>query len=176
MSPAHLPDVPRPPLPHPTRLLTPCLPSPSPLACCPPAPPAPPAASPALPHSPAAPASPAPPATGELLDLVRSGELAGAVDDCLAAAATELDPLKQASLLKASCYGRAFRQLEPPAAAQQQQQHADPAGGGMGINGDPRRQVVEVARRLRVLNALRDPGACLPAHAEPLSGMHCGAC
>lgn len=95
---------------------------------------------------------------GELLDLVRSGELAGAVDDCLAAAAAELDPLKQAALLKASCYGRAFRQLEPPAAAAQQQQHAEAAGGGGGVGGDPRRQVVEVARRLRVLNALRDPG------------------
>ena len=95
---------------------------------------------------------------GDLLYLVRSGELAGAVDDCLAAAAAELDPLKQAALLKASCYGRAFRQLEPPAAAAQQQQYGEAAGGGGGVGGDPRRQVVEVARRLRVLNALRDPG------------------
>ena len=105
---------------------------------------------------------------GELLDLVRSGELSGAVDDCLAAAAAELDPLKQAALLKASCYGRAFRQLEPPAASQQQQQQqqqVDAVSSGSGVSGDPRRQAVEVARRLRVLNALRDPGALLDWHA-----------
>lgn len=100
---------------------------------------------------------------GELLDLVRSGELSGAADDCLAAAAAELDPLKQAALLKASCYGRAFRQLEPPAAAQKQQ--VDAVSSGSGVSGDPRRQVVEMARRLRVLNALRDPGALLSWHA-----------
>lgn len=94
---------------------------------------------------------------GELLDLVRGGELAGAVSDCLAAAAAELDPLKQAALLKASCYGRAFRQLE----AQQAQREAQ-AQQGLPGGGDPRRQTVEVARRLRVLNALREPGAPCP--------------
>lgn len=109
--------------------------------------------------------------TGELLDLVRGSELGGAVADCLAAAAAELDPLKQAALLKASCYGRAFRQLE--AAQQRPQQGAaagyadgSSSGGGLdssslgGVSVDPRRQTVEVARRLRVLNALRDPSGC----------------
>lgn len=97
---------------------------------------------------------------GELLDLVRSGQLAGAVDDCLAAAAAELDPLKQAALIKASAYGRAFQALEP----------SGPGGGGdgnaavggpvvfCGIECDRRRRTHEVARRLRVLNALREPG------------------
>ncbi|PRW05770.1 Vacuolar sorting-associated 16 [Chlorella sorokiniana] len=107
-------------------------------------------------------------ATGELLDLVRSGELAGAVDDCLAAAAAELDPLKQAALLKASCYGRAFRQLEPPAAAAQQQQQAE-AAGSSAVGSDPRRQVVEVARRLRVLNALREPAIGIPLTMRQLA-------
>lgn len=96
---------------------------------------------------------------------MRSGELGGAVADCLGAAAAELDPLKQAALLKAACYGRAFRQLEaqPPAAHWEQQQ--DGGGGGAAADGlpgglpaDPRRRMVEVARRLRVLNALREPG------------------
>ena len=110
---------------------------------------------------------------------MRGGQLAGAVDDCLAAAAAELDPLKQAALMKAACYGRAFRQLEPadqrrqPGQQQQQpsQQHAAAAahgggGGGLqlaGVPSDPRRQTVEVARRLRVLNALREPGGCARA-------------
>ena len=93
---------------------------------------------------------------------MRSGELPGAVADCLAAAAAELDPLKQAALLKASCYGRAFQALEPTvvpasAAAGGAVASSSSSGGSSG-GGDARRGTVEVARRLRVLNALRQPG------------------
>ena len=96
---------------------------------------------------------------GELLEIVRGGELASAVDACLCAAASELDPLKQAALLKAAAYGRAFTALQP----------GGDGGGSGGIGGggvvlpgvDSRRQMVEVARRLRVLNAIRQPGGCV---------------
>ena len=87
---------------------------------------------------------------------MRSGELPSAVADCLAAAAAELDPLKQAALLKASCYGRAFQALEPTVVAAAAAGEASRGSGGGG--GDARRGTVEVARRLRVLNALRQPG------------------
>lgn len=119
---------------------------------------------------------------GELLDLVRGGQLAGAVDDCLAAAAAELDPLKQAALVKACAYGRAFQALEPGPGG-------DGGGGGGGGNGntavggptvfcgiacDRRRRTREVARRLRVLNALREPGEGRTPAAPPPSRPWCG--
>eukprot|EP00887_Chlorella_sp_A99_P002232 scaffold10.g2232.t1 len=47
-------------------------------------------------------------ATAELLEILRSGDLPSAVSTCLAAAAAELNPKKQAALLRASCYGHAF--------------------------------------------------------------------
>lgn len=114
-----------------------------------------------------------PQAAGELLELARGSELGPAADDCLAAAAAELDPLKQAALLKAACYGRAFRVLEPGADSWADSRAAGRSSGGGGGGGgggegelglppvDPRRRTVEVARRLRLLNALREPGGWL---------------
>ena len=86
-------------------------------------------------------------ATAELLEILRSGDLPAAAATCLAAAAAELDPHKQAALLRASCYGRAFCAL-------------DPASGGLVGAGDAasRREPAEVARRLRLLNSLYNPG------------------
>ncbi|KAL4440601.1 hypothetical protein ABPG75_003602 [Micractinium tetrahymenae] len=109
-------------------------------------------------------------ATGELLDLVRSGQLAGAVDDCLTAAAAELDPLKQAALIKAAAYGKAFQALEPGGGggggAAGDGSSGNTAAGGptvfCGIACDRRRRTREVARRLRVLNALREPAVGMP--------------
>lgn len=97
---------------------------------------------------------------------MRSGELAGAVDDCLAASAAELDTLKQAALLKAACYGRAFQALAAGGGSSNGGGGHDgfasaDTGGSVtfcGIACDARRRAYEVARRLRVLNALRDPG------------------
>ncbi|KAL4852826.1 hypothetical protein ACK3TF_006093 [Chlorella vulgaris] len=108
-------------------------------------------------------------ATGELLELVRGGEVGAAAEDCLAAAAAELDPLKQAALLKASCYGRAFKALEPGAGSSGGGNNGGggsggtQSGGGNGKGpGDRRRLTVDVARRLRVLNALRDSTTAMP--------------
>lgn len=107
-----------------------------------------------------APGRPAPPrsaqdarATGELLEILRCGDLPSAAATCLAAAAAELDPCKQAGLLRAACYGAAFCALDPAAAR---------GGGGVaGALGDKagRRAAADVAHRLRLLNALRQPGA-----------------
>ena len=122
-------------------------------------------------------ACPFPPA-GELLEIVRSGELPSAVADCMAAAAAELDPLKQAALLKASCYGRAFQALDPtvvPASAGEAVASCSSTGGGGG-GGDARRGTVEVARRLRLLNALRQPGGQAKAGAAACSNMHEAHC
>lgn len=96
--------------------------------------------------------------------------MGAAAEDCLAAAAAELDPLKQAALLKASCYGRAFKALEPGAGSSGGGNiggggsGGTQSGGGSGKGpGDRRRLTVDVARRLRVLNALRDPSEALEA-------------
>ncbi|EFN53979.1 hypothetical protein CHLNCDRAFT_135924 [Chlorella variabilis] len=94
------------------------------------------------------------------------------------AAAAELDPLKQAALLKASCYGRAFTALEPGAGGPRVGASPGPGaggsggggsragtpsgGGGGGGGGGGRPRAVDVARRLRVLNALRDPAIGMP--------------
>lgn len=66
-----------------------------------------------------------------------------------------LSHFSQAGLLRAACYGAAFCALDPKAAA------AAEAGGGavVAIGGkDARRAPADVARRLRLLNALREPG------------------
>lgn len=55
--------------------------------------------------------------------------------------------------LQASCYGRAFCVLDPTAAG-----HAAPT---LPQDRASRMETVEVARQLRVINALRDPGECL---------------
>ncbi|RMZ53249.1 hypothetical protein APUTEX25_005238 [Auxenochlorella protothecoides] len=95
-------------------------------------------------------------ATAELLELVRAGTLPAAVAACLAAAAAELDPARQEALLRAACYGRAFLGIDPalPNAAD--------------VPGLGRRDALEVARSLRVLNALHDPEVGIPITMEQL--------
>ncbi len=99
-------------------------------------------------------------AAAELLDVLKSGELAAAAAACLGAAAAEMDPAKQESLMRAGCYGRAFLALHPS------QEYSDENGSST-ANIDVSvaaggKQVVTLARTLRVLNALREPEIALP--------------
>jgi hypothetical protein len=91
-------------------------------------------------------------AAAELLDVLRGGDLPSAAAACLGAAAAEMDPAKQESLMRAGCYGRAFLALNP----EQPLNSVDitAAAGG--------KEVVVLARTLRVLNALREPEIALP--------------
>lgn len=74
--------------------------------------------------------------------LLRSiaADLPAAVATCTAAAAADLDPLRQAALLKAACYGRAF----------------------VAADDFPRYGIISVVRKLRILNALRVPEVGIP--------------
>ena len=85
-------------------------------------------------------------AAAELLEVLRCGELADAAAACLAAAAAEMDATKQESLMRAGCYGRAFLALDHTTTT-------------INTTGE---EVVQLARTLRVLNALRDPAIALP--------------
>eukprot|EP00891_Asterochloris_glomerata_P007024 jgi/Astpho2/7024/e_gw1.00107.12.1_t len=69
-----------------------------------------------------------------------ASRLPEAVATCLDAAAADLDAPRQAALLKAACYGRAFCAADKC----------------------PRRRILEVCRNLRVLNALRSSDVGLP--------------
>mmetsp|Transcript_15272 Transcript_15272/g.46155 ORF Transcript_15272/g.46155 Transcript_15272/m.46155 type:complete len:862 (+) Transcript_15272:225-2810(+) len=86
--------------------------------------------------------------------LLRSiaAELPAAVAACVSAAVADLDPLRQAQLLKSACYGRAFV----------------PAGGF------PRDGIVSVVRRLRILNALREPEVGIPLTGAQLEALPVG--
>ena len=96
-------------------------------------------------------------AAAELLDVLRAGDLSAAVAACLGAAAAEMDPLRQESLMRAGCYGRAFLALDTIA-------QEDPSSLGVqGLSAAPAgKEVVMLARTLRVLNALRDDQIALP--------------
>ena len=100
-------------------------------------------------------------AAAELLDVLRSGGLPEAVSACLLAAAAELDLGKQEALMRAGCYGRAFLALQD--------------GGGMagaaGVPGLGSHDTVEVARKLRVLNALREASVAMPLTMAQLDAL-----
>lgn len=98
-------------------------------------------------------------AAAELLEVLRAGDLPEAVAACLGAAAAELDPAKQESLLQAGCYGRAFMALQ--GAGDQDEVH-----GGT--------SVLDVARKLRVANALRAPEVGLPITLPQLDALGLG--
>jgi hypothetical protein len=99
-------------------------------------------------------------AATELLEVLHAGDLPAAVAACVAAAEAELDPARQEALLRAGCYGRAFLALDDTAAAA-------PPGPGLGP-GDAAR----AARRLRVLNSLRDAaGVAMPLTAPQLDAL-----
>lgn len=91
-------------------------------------------------------------AAAELLEVLHAGDLPTAVATCLLAAAAELEPQKQEALMQAGCYGRAFLALQD--------------GGTTRLAGLSReakqvlsaKHAVEIARKLRVLNALREEG------------------
>jgi hypothetical protein len=102
-------------------------------------------------------------AAAELLDVLRGGDLPAAVSACLGAAAAELDPGKQEALMRAGCYGRAFLALHEGGDAA--------VNGGGGARGLGRRDVVAAARKLRVLNSLRDEGVALPLTMPQLDAL-----
>ncbi|KAK9823042.1 hypothetical protein WJX81_002597 [Elliptochloris bilobata] len=78
-----------------------------------------------------------------------AGALPNAVRTCLAAASAELDLARQAALLKAACYGRAF----------------------CAADALPRDAILTVARHLRILNALRAPDVGLPLTLAQLEAL-----
>lgn len=89
----------------------------------------------------------------QILDILRSGDLEAAIEDCLLAAqGAAFDPETQESLMKAACYGRNFLGLE-------MMKRDD---GEMNIVGKEHlHRMVDSIRLLRVLNALRPPPAAL---------------
>jgi hypothetical protein len=108
-------------------------------------------------------------ATAELLDILRAGNLPVAAATCLRAAAGELDPEKQAALVRAACYGRAYCSLDEGADREVAAAYS-------------RQATVDVARKLRVLNALRDESGwysslslyqCLVVDSFVVQGIAC---
>lgn len=93
-------------------------------------------------------------AAAELLDVLKSGDLPSAAAACLGAAAAEMDPVKQESLMRAGCYGRAFVALKPSEVNASSDMNTSINAGG--------KEVVVLARTLRVLNGLREPEIALP--------------
>jgi vacuolar protein sorting-associated protein 16 len=96
-------------------------------------------------------------AAAELLDVLRGGDLPVAAAACLGAAAAEMDPVKQESLMRAGCYGRAFLALNTDDSGTSNNtldSSVNAAAGG--------KEVVILARTLRVFNALREPEIALP--------------
>jgi len=85
-------------------------------------------------------------AAAELLEVLKAGDLSEAVTSCLGAAAAEVDPNTQEALMQASCYGRAFMALQK----------------GSDDNHYAGKTILDVARKLRVINALRNPAIALP--------------
>ncbi|KAA6418805.1 MAG: vacuolar sorting-associated 16 protein [Trebouxia sp. A1-2] len=77
------------------------------------------------------------------------GQLPEAVTSCVDAAGAELDPVRQAALMKAGCYGRAFC----------------PAGSY------PRKRILQVCQSLRVLNALRGSHVGIPLTLAQLEAL-----
>lgn len=96
-------------------------------------------------------------AAAELLDVLRCGDLPSAAAACLGAAAAELNPARQESLMRAGCYGRAFLALD--SATQEDSLSLTAQGLPTAPAG---KEVVMLARTLRVLNALRDHQIALP--------------
>ena len=94
--------------------------------------------------------------SAEILDLVNSGQLVVAVNQCIDAAGFELNPILQQSLLRAGCFGIAFVPLSNPSG------RLDFRAG---------RSIVDLARSLRILNALRDPDVGLPMTLVHLGGL-----
>lgn len=86
-------------------------------------------------------------ASAEILDIIENDDIEKAVQDCLYSAGFTLDPHTQQSLVKAGCFGMAFSPL-----SSKDGKHSVKRGS----------IVVDLARSLRILNALRDPAVGLP--------------
>jgi len=86
-------------------------------------------------------------ASTEILNIIENNTIEEAVEACLYSAGFTLEPQTQQSLIKAGCFGMAFS----PLASKE---------GKMTVGRGNR--VVELARSLRILNALRDSGIGMP--------------
>lgn len=86
-------------------------------------------------------------ASSEILDVIENNTIEEAVEACLYSAGFSLDSLTQQSLIKAGCFGMAFSPLASK-------------NGKTAVGRGTR--VVDLARSLRILNALRDPGIGMP--------------
>lgn len=93
-------------------------------------------------------------AAAELLDVLKSGDLPSAAAACLGAAAAEMDPVKQEALMRAGCYGRAFLALNSSEVNAPSDIKISPNAAG--------KEVLVLARTLRVLNGLRESEIALP--------------
>lgn len=92
----------------------------------------------------------------ELLAIVDQGDLEEAVQTCLNAAGFELSVSRQQSLIRAACFGMAFAPLAS---------HDTKSRYKRGT------KVVELARSLRILNALRQPHIGLPLTLVQLGSL-----
>ena len=86
-------------------------------------------------------------ASVEILDIIENNTIEEAVDSCLYSAGFTLDSHTQQSLIKAGCFGMAFS----PLASKDSKMIV-----GRG------NRVIDLARSLRILNALRDPSIGMP--------------
>lgn len=101
-------------------------------------------------------------ATAELLDIVQSGNLVNAVQTCIEAAATELDPAKQVILMRAASYGRAFLALQDGSTTD------TTCHSTVIIDG---KRALRVAQKLRIVNALLSETVGIPLTMAQLDSM-----
>jgi vacuolar protein sorting-associated protein 16 len=102
-------------------------------------------------------------ATAELLDIVQSGNLVNAVQTCIEAAATELQPAKQVILMRAASYGRAFLALQDGNTATSSHHHSTVIIDG--------KRALRVAQKLRIINALLSETIGMPLTMAQLDSM-----
>lgn len=96
-------------------------------------------------------------ATAELLEILRAGQLMEAVAACSAAAAAELDPEKQTALMRAACYGQAFRALDD--------------GDERSVDLTEKKKLYQLSQKLRILNALHDEEVAIPLTMPQLNAI-----
>lgn len=86
-------------------------------------------------------------ATAQMFELINNGSLRAAAQSCFDAAGFETNPRLQESLLRATCFGLSFLPLTE---------------GGKKVTQPIGTRILELARSLRILNAVRDSSVGFP--------------